>query len=67
MKTQKELNLFIDAFKKRLGRTPQEYIDKKIKTGSRLDDIKYLFNIIAFEISNRNKCSFFDFDYFYKD
>ena len=57
---------FVDAFKKRLNRTPSEYINEKIKTGSRLDDIKYLFNVVAAEISNQNNCKFFDFDYFYK-
>ena len=28
--------------------------------------MKYLFNIVAAEISNQNNCKFFDFDYFYK-
>ena len=57
---------FMDAFKKRIGRTPNDYINEKIKTGSQLDAVKYLFNIVAAEISNRNNCKFFDFDYFYK-
>ena len=56
----------MDAFKKRIGRTPNDYINEKIKTGSQLDAVKYLFNIVAAEISNRNNCKFFDFDYFYK-
>ena len=56
----------MDAFKKRLGRTPNDYINEKIKTGSQLDAVKYLFNIVAAEISNQNNCKFFDFDYFYK-
>ena len=57
---------FITAFQKRLGRTPNEYINEKLKTGSDFDAIKYLFNIVAAEISNQNNCKFFDFDYFYK-
>lgn len=57
---------FIIAFQKRLGRTPNEYINEKLKTGSNFDAIKYLFNIVAAEISNQNNCKFFDFDYFYK-
>ena len=56
----------MDAFKKRLGRTPNDYINEKIKTGSQLDAVKYLFNIVAAEIANQNNCKFFDFDYFYK-
>ena len=57
---------FITAFKKRLGRTPNEYINEKLKTGSEFEAIKYLFNIVAAEISTQNNCKFFDFDYFYK-
>lgn len=49
-----------------MGYTPNEYINKKLKTGSQLDAVKYLFNIVAAEISNQNNCKFFDFDYFYK-
>lgn len=57
---------FITAFQNRLGRTPSEYINEKLKTGSRFEDVKYLFNVVSAEISNQNNCKFFDFDYFYK-
>lgn len=60
-------SFFVDAFKRRLGRTPNEYITEKLRSGSQLDDIKYLFNIMAAEISTRNNCKFFDFDYFCKN
>lgn len=60
-------NFFVEAFKKRLGRTPTEYINEKIKTGSQIDAIKYLFNVVAAEISNQNNCNFFDFDHFYNN
>ncbi len=64
-KTNKSLSLFIKAFQKRLHRTPDEYIDEKLATGSKIDDIKYLFNVIAAEISLQNRCGYFDFDCFY--
>lgn len=57
---------FITVFKKRLNRTPNEYINEKLKTGSDFEAVKYLFNIVAAEISTQNNCKFFDFDYFYK-
>ena len=57
---------FITLFKKRLNRTPNEYISEKLKTGSDFEAVKYLFNIVAAEISTQNNCKFFDFDYFYK-
>lgn len=58
-------NFLVEAFKKRLGRTPNEYINEKIKTGSEIDAIRYLFDVVAAEISNQNNCKFFDFNYFY--
>lgn len=57
---------FITVFKKRLNRTPNEYINEKLKTGSDFEAVKYLFNIVAAEISTQNNCKFFDFNYFYK-
>lgn len=56
---------FVKAFQNRLHRTPNEYIDEKLATGSKLDAIKYLFNIQAAAISQSNNCGYFDFDYFY--
>lgn len=66
MNMTKQLSLFNSAFQKRLKRTPIEYINKKLNTGSQIDDVKYLFNIISAEISRQNNCEFFDFDYFYE-
>ena len=63
----KELNRFIEAFKKdRSGRTPTEFILPKIEAGSSEDAVSYLFNIVAAEVSKKNNCKFFDFDFFYK-
>lgn len=64
-RNNKNLSLFIKAFQNRLHRTPNEYIDEKLATGSKLDAIKYLFNIQAAAISQSNNCGYFDFDYFY--
>lgn len=61
---KKGLDRFNDAFQKRLGRTPEEYISEKLKAGSQVGDVKYLFNIMACEISQRIGCKFYDFDYF---
>lgn len=61
---KKGLESFVKAFEERLGRTPDEYISEKLQAGSQVDDVKYLFNIIACEISQRIGCKFYDFDYF---
>ena len=59
------VDFFVKAFQNRLHRTPYEYIDEKIATGSKIDDIRYLFNVVSAEISLQNSCEYFDFDYFY--
>lgn len=64
-KANKSLSLFVKAFQNRLHRTPNEYIDEKLATGSKLDAVKYLFDIQAAAISQSNNCGYFDFDYFY--
>lgn len=64
-KTDRNLSLFVKAFQNRLHRTPDEYIDEKLSTGSKLDAVKYLFDIQAAAISQSNNCGYFDFDYFY--
>lgn len=60
-----ELETFVIAFKNKLGRTPNEYIIEKINTGSQIDDIRYLFDVVSAQISYKNECKYFDFDYFY--
>lgn len=64
-KTNKNLSLFVKAFQERLHRTPDEYIDEKLATGSKLDAVRYLFDIQAAAISQVNNCKFYDFYYFY--
>ena len=62
---KKDVDLFAGHFEQRLKCTPLQYIERKIKNGSRVDDVEYLFNIISAEISNRNQCAFVEFKYFY--
>ena len=60
-----DVEFFVKVFQNRLHRTPDEYIDEKLATGSKLDAVKYLFDIQAAAISQSNNCGYFDFDYFY--
>ena len=64
-KTNKNLSLFVKAFQERLHRTPDEYINEKLATGSKLDAVRYVFDIQAAAISQVNNCKFYDFYYFY--
>ena len=68
LKTEPQNNdpeFFINAFQKRLGRTPAEFISGKIETGSSMGAIEHYFNILSAEVSRQNNCKFFEFDYFY--
>ena len=47
---------FERAFCKRLNQTPYEWLEAKIAAGSRIEDIKYLFEISAAEIARQNNC-----------
>lgn len=57
--------VFEDAFGKRLNQTPLEWLETKIEVGSRIEDIKYLFEISAAEIARQNNCVPQPFDRYY--
>ena len=56
---------FESAFCKRLNQTPYKWLEAKIAAGSRIEDIKYLFEISAAEIARQNNCIPQPFDRYY--
>ena len=56
---------FEAAFCRRLNQTPYEWLETKIAAGSRIEDIKYLFEISAAEIARQNNCVPQPFDRYY--
>lgn len=56
---------FERAFSKRLNQTPYEWLVTKIAEGSRIEDIRYLFEISAAEIARQNNCVSQPFDRYY--
>lgn len=56
---------FESAFCKRLNQMPNEWLEAKIAAGSRIEDIKYLFEISAAEIARQNNCVPQPFDRYY--
>ena len=58
-------DVFERAFCKRLNQTPYEWLEAKIAAGSRIEDIKYLFEISAAEIARQNNCVPQPFDRYY--
>lgn len=56
---------FEAAFCKRLNQMPLEWLKRMIGAGSRIEDIKYLFEISAAAIANQNNCTPQPFDRYY--
>ena len=53
------------AFQQRMGQDPTSYVACKLKSGSDLGAIRYLFDIVAAEIELKSKCKSPGFDYYY--
>ena len=62
-----ELDFFINAFREKVGKTPKEFIQNKLKAGSEIDAIYRLFDIISHSISLENNCKTFDLNTFYAE
>ena len=60
-----KLSSFDIAFQKRIGLDPVSYLDEKIATGSDIEAIKYLFEVIAAEIELKEHCKSPGFDFYY--
>lgn len=56
---------FESAFKNRIGQDPTAYVASKLASGSDLDAIRYLFDIIAAEVELKSKCKSPGFDFYY--
>lgn len=57
--------VFETAFEARLGQSPTDYLIGKLRSGSSVSSIEYLFDIIAAEIARKNRCFCKGFDYYY--
>ncbi len=53
---QTDPKIFTAAFTERLGQDPVTYLISKLKSGSDIDSIHYLFDIISAEIERKNNC-----------
>ena len=56
---------FESAIKNRIGQDPTAYVASKLASGSDLDAIRYLFDIIAAEVEMKSKCKSPGFDFYY--
>ena len=61
----KDPKVFETAFEKRLGQSPTEYLVEKIRSGSDLASIEYLFDIVSAEIARKNHCVCKGFAYYH--
>ena len=58
---------FERVFRERLNQTPLEWLESKVRAGSRIEDIKYLYEISAVAIASQNNCSAQPFDRYYAE
>ena len=56
---------FETAFISQIGQDPTSYISSKISSGSDLNAIRYLFEIIEAEVEKKSKCKSPGFDFYY--
>ena len=65
MSGSSERQKFEAAFAKRLGKTPAEFVQQKLHSGSKVEDIRYQYEIMAVEIARQNGCRKQDFSLYY--
>lgn len=63
---QTDPKIFTAAFTDRLGQDPVTYLISKVTSGSDLDSIHYLFDIISAEIEMKNNCLSQGFDVYFQ-
>ena len=56
---------FEDAFKRRIGQTPLEWVSSKVEGGSPIDSIRYLFQLTSSAVAKEYDCVQWDFEVFY--
>lgn len=65
MSSSSDRQKFEAAFAKRLGETPVEFVQQKLHSGSKVEDIRYQYEIMAVEIARQNGCRRQDFSLYY--
>ena len=65
MNSSSDRQKFEAAFAKRLGKTPSEFVQQKLHSGSKVADIRYQYEIMAVEIARQNGCQKQDFSLYY--
>lgn len=61
----KNPKVFEDAFEKSLGQHPADYLIEKLRGGSTVSSIEYLFEILSADIAMKNHCTSKGFNYYY--
>ena len=61
----KNPKVFEDAFEKSLGQHPADYLIEKLRGGSSVSSIEYLFDILSADIAMKNNCTCKGFDYYH--
>ena len=65
MSNSLERQRFEAAFAKRLGKTPAEFVQQKLHSGSKVADVRYQYEITAGEIARQSGCRKQNFSLYY--
>ena len=55
---------FLDAFKRKVGASPEEYLRRKLAAGVNEDELRRLYDMLAVEIARRAHCTALKYDSF---
>lgn len=55
---------FLDAFKKKVGASPEDYLRRKLAAGTDEEELRRLYDMLAVEIARRAHCTALKYDSF---
>lgn len=56
-KAKSDRERFLDAFKKKVGCTPEVYVRRKLASGMKEEELSRLYDMLAIEIARRASCT----------
>ncbi|MBQ1264088.1 MAG: hypothetical protein IIV87_01595 [Oscillospiraceae bacterium] len=61
-KPKSDRERFIDAFKKKVGTTPEAYLQRKLLSGMDEQELARLYDMLAIEIAQKAHCKALKYD-----
>lgn len=61
-KPKSDAERFVDAFRKKVGAAPEEYLRRKLAAGVSEEELRRLYDMLAVEIARRAHCTAMKYD-----